>query len=71
MGRVAHELKKQVAPGFGVKLEMVKAAELKSDFPKPEMTSGKLSGGQFVLTEPNPNSYFAAILTVAKQRSHL
>lgn len=71
MGRVAHELRKQIAPGFGLKLEMVKAAELDRSELIPEFKQGRLSGGKLLLTDPTSDSHFAAIVSVAKQRSSL
>ncbi len=69
MGRVAHELRKQIAPGHGLILRMVKAADLGQVKPVLEQRKGKLSGGSIILTEPHERSHFAALIQIAKQRS--
>ncbi|MDF1823829.1 MAG: DUF455 family protein [Verrucomicrobiales bacterium] len=71
MGRVAHELRKHIAPGFCLKLEIAKAADLDRSALIPDFRQGRLSGGKFLLTEPSPHSHFTAIVSVAKQRSLL
>ncbi|MDF1656084.1 MAG: DUF455 family protein [Verrucomicrobiales bacterium] len=71
MGRVAHELRKQIAPGYGLLLKMVKTAELEKSDPTVELKNGQLCGGSLLLTEPQSNSHFAALIHVAKHRSHL
>lgn len=69
MGRVAHELRKQIAPGCGLLMKMVKVSDLNQVDFSFEMKKGKLSSGSILLTEPRPNSHFAALIQIAKQRS--
>ena len=64
MGRVAHEIRKQVAPAHGVRLEIRKASEVQKETLQPEFSEGRLSGGSLLLTELHPENYFAAVLHV-------
>jgi len=69
MRRVALDLRKHVAPGHGLKLEIIKASELQQDLPLPKLHNHQMSGGSLVLNEVLPGTRFAACITVAKQRS--
>ncbi|MEM7603200.1 MAG: DUF455 family protein, partial [Verrucomicrobiota bacterium] len=53
MGRVALELRKKVAPGYGIKLEMIRAQDMNAIELAPNYIDGKLSGGSMLLTEPH------------------
>ena len=71
MGRVALDIRRQVAPGHGVCLEIVKAAELKQRDGSVQLLDGRLASGSLVLNEITPRSRFAARIRVAKQKSNL
>lgn len=70
MGRVALELSRKVAPGFGVRLELNKKEtapnENKSEWRKEK---SKLAGGRIQLNELHPETQLVATATVAKRRS--
>ena len=71
MGRVALDLRRHIAPGHGVKLEILKAEDLAKNPPPPNLQDGKSSAGSLVLNEIHPDTRFAARITVAKQQSFL
>ena len=71
MGRVALDLRRHIAPGHGVKLEILKAEDLAKNPQPPNLQDGKISAGSLVLNEIHPRSRFAAQITVAKQQSFL
>ncbi|MBP6602051.1 MAG: DUF455 family protein [Verrucomicrobiales bacterium] len=67
MGRLAHELRRQVAPGHGVRFQILKPAELPFPAPVPLLdTRGRICGGSVILTETHEGTRFAAMLSVAK-----
>ena len=71
MGRVALDLRRHIAPGHGLKLEILKAEDLAKNPPPPNLQDGKISAGSLVLNEIHPDTRFAARITVAKQQSFL
>ncbi|MEX2581283.1 MAG: DUF455 family protein [Verrucomicrobiales bacterium] len=71
MGRVAMEIRRQIAPGHALKFEILKATQRES-FPAPLLDdSGKIRGGALVLNEVRAGSRFAAQITVAEDRREL
>ena len=71
MGRVALDIRRQVAPGHGVCLEIVKAAEVTQMQESIQLLDGRLASGSLVLNEITSHSHFAARISVAKQKSVL
>jgi uncharacterized ferritin-like protein (DUF455 family) len=71
MGRVALDIRRQVAPGHGVCLEIVKAAKLQQRDESVQLLDGRLASGSLVLNEITPHSHFAARIRVAKQKRSL
>jgi hypothetical protein len=70
MGRVAHEIRRQVAPECGLRFEIGKASE-ETFADTAELVNGKIRRGTLYLTEPHPGAHFAAKITVAKRRDDL
>lgn len=67
MGRVAHELRRAISPGCGLKLEIVKAGSESGHHEAPVLDEkGRISGGTLLLTENTTESFFTAKITVAK-----
>lgn len=63
MGRVALELKRRLSPGCGLRLEMLRPAELASGLGEAELDkSGRLRSGSVALTEARPETRFVAVL---------
>jgi hypothetical protein len=71
MGRVAHELRKQVAPDCGLRFEILKYDSQFDESENYELKDGKIFRGSIILTEPRPDSRFAARITIAKRRDDL
>ncbi|MEM9017726.1 MAG: hypothetical protein AAGC68_11985, partial [Verrucomicrobiota bacterium] len=70
MGRVAHEIRRQVSAGCGVRFEIFRSDRSISTG-QSEQTNGRISGGTVVLTEKTNRSTLAAKITVAKNRADL
>ena len=67
MGRVALELRRQIAPGFGLRFEIIKAHDVRDTDDCPLLDEkGRMNGGSLLLTECHPDAHFAAKATVAK-----
>lgn len=70
MGRVAHEIRRQVAPDCGLRFEIGKATE-EAFADRFELVDGKIGQGTLYLTEPHADAHFTAKITVAKRRDDL
>lgn len=70
MGRIAHELRHRIAPGRGLKLEILRA-EAPSDNSDSVILDekGRLAGGTVMLTEINDETLFSARISVATRFS--
>jgi hypothetical protein len=67
MGRIAHEIRRQVAPGCSVRLAMVREGNALGDngfHLDPE--SGRMESGWLVLSRPARGGGFAAVLEVGR-----
>lgn len=73
MGRVALELKRRVAPGYGIRFEIHKKENAPSELPRGEyrLEKGRLAGGTLILTEMVQDTHLVASVTVAKKRKAL
>lgn len=72
MGRIALELRRQIAPGYGVELRIQKPPDAVSDLDSHRVDSrGRMCGGSLVLNDLHPASRFAAKIRVAKQACDL
>ncbi len=68
MGRVALELRSRVAPGKGIKLQILKVGDVAESADDPVLDDqGRLSSGSIDLTEPIEGSCYRARVTVAKR----
>jgi len=72
MGRIAHEIRKQVAPGCSIRMEMVKGA----GFPEPEgmrlhAGTGRMEAGRIQLTHAARAGGFGAVLRVGRTLEEL
>ena len=67
MGRVALELRRQIAPGCHLRLEIIKAADADSRDDAPLLDEkGRWCGGSLLLTERGPGAHFVARATIGK-----
>ncbi|MCG8600580.1 MAG: ferritin-like domain-containing protein [Verrucomicrobiales bacterium] len=71
MGRVAHEIRRQIAPDCGLRFDIVKTDSQGIFKDEYTLRNGKMSSGTITLTEPRPDSRFSARITVAKRRDTL
>ncbi len=70
MGRIAHELRRKISPGHGLKLEMVRADSHDRNVDSPVLDEkGRIAGGSILLTETLAGSLFNARISVAKSFS--
>lgn len=69
LGLVAHELRRRVSPGRGIRLEIAKADRLElslaTEVPVLD-EAGRLRRGRVLLTETHPESRFAAVLHISE-----
>ncbi|MBP6785880.1 MAG: hypothetical protein KA152_18945, partial [Verrucomicrobiales bacterium] len=67
MGRVALELRRQIAPGCSLRFEIIKAHDVCDTDDRPLLDEkGRMNGGSILLTECHPGGHFVAKATVAK-----
>lgn len=67
MGRVALELRRQIAPGSSLRFEIIKAHDVCAADDSPLLDEkGRMNGGSLLLTECHPHGHFVAKATVAK-----
>lgn len=67
MGRVAHEVRKAVAPGCAVRFQIEKAQPHRVEASsKVTLANGKISSGELCLNEISDSTKFAAIIKVDK-----
>ncbi|MDF1850359.1 MAG: DUF455 family protein [Verrucomicrobiales bacterium] len=73
MGRVALELKRQIAPGFGVRLDLFKAEHAPPETPPEELPkeNQRIADGTIALTERRAGTELLAMASVAKKRAEL
>lgn len=71
MGRVAWELRKQIAPGHGLRFDIGKATNLAPGDDSARIENESMIGGSLILTEALDQSHFAAKISVAKHRKDL
>ncbi len=71
MGRVALELRRQIAPDKGLKMEILRVADLPQNGAPATLVDGRLAGGSIILNELSADTQYAARITVAKQQSDL
>ena len=73
MGRIAHEIRRQIAPGHSVKLVIKSSSELDlpTESPSLDARSGLIKSGQICLNEISSSTQFAAVITVDKAPSSL
>ncbi len=64
MGRVALELRRQIAPGCNLLFEIIKAAHATDGDDAPEFdANGRWCGGSLLLTERRPETHFVVRVT--------
>jgi uncharacterized ferritin-like protein (DUF455 family) len=67
MGRVALELRRQIAPGCHLRFEIIKAADATDLDDAPLLDEkGRWCGGSLLLTERRPRTHFVARATIGK-----
>ncbi len=66
MGRIAHELRHQIAPGLGLKLEILRAEPPSENSDSLILDEkGRMAGGTVILTEITDGTLFCARISVA------
>ncbi len=73
MGRVALELRRQIAPGYGLRFEIQKRQDLAPIPPVSvdQLEKGKIARGTILLTEALSSTQLIATATIAKKRASL
>ena len=72
MGRVALELRKQIASGYGLEFRILRASDPEANSDAAIIDSkGKMSGGSLILNDLHSDSRFAAKIKVAKKAADL
>lgn len=67
MGRVALEMRRQIAPGCGLRFEIIRTHDVRDTDDIPLLDEkGRMCGGTLLLTERSPETHFVAKATVAK-----
>jgi uncharacterized ferritin-like protein (DUF455 family) len=67
MGRVALELRRQIAPGCHLRFEIIKATDATDHDDAPLLDEkGRWCGGSLLLTERGPGTHFVARATIGK-----